>query len=129
MRPGHVYIAPDSCQLGLSDSYMTDITPGPAIGGFRPSANYMFEAVARTHTRGALAVVLTGMGEDGLSGLRAIHGAGGRVFAQDEATSVVFGMPGAAVEAGLVDATLALDMIAPRIKVALRDGNRATVKP
>ena len=62
-----------------------------------------------------LAVILTGMGEDGVAGLRAIKDAGGRVFAQDEASSVVFGMPGKAVEAGLADAVFPLEEMAGRM--------------
>jgi two-component system, chemotaxis family, protein-glutamate methylesterase/glutaminase len=128
MKAGFVYIAPDSCHLGLSDSYTAQISDGPAIGGFRPSATFMFEAVARKHSRGALAVVLTGMGEDGLPGLHAIHAAGGRILAQDEATSVVFGMPGAAVAAGIADAILPLEMVAPRLKSVIAESNRPMVR-
>jgi two-component system chemotaxis response regulator CheB len=128
MEPGFVYIAPDSSHLGLVDSYVAQISHGPAIGGFRPSATFMFESVARMHSRGALAVVLTGMGEDGLPGLHAIHAAGGRILVQDEATSVVFGMPGAAVNAGIADAILPLDMVAPRLKSVIAQSNRPTVR-
>jgi two-component system chemotaxis response regulator CheB len=60
-------------------------------------------------------MILTGMGEDGVQGLLAVHQAGGRVIAQDEKTSVVFGMPGAAVAAGLADQVLPLDAIAGRL--------------
>ena len=60
----------------------------------------------------AVAVILTGMGEDGVAGLRAVRRVGGRVLAQDEETSVIFGMPGAAVAAGLADMTLSLGSMA-----------------
>jgi two-component system chemotaxis response regulator CheB len=115
LQNGYVYIAPDDHHLGLRDAQTLELSRAPAIGGFRPSGSYLFDSVARTHGSGAIAVVLTGMGEDGLTGLRAVRAAGGRIVAQDEATSVVFGMPGAAVAAGLPDAILPLDMIAPRL--------------
>jgi two-component system chemotaxis response regulator CheB len=76
----------------------------------------MFESVAKVHGAGVTAVVMTGMGDDGLPGLRAVRAAGGRILAQDEETSVVFGMNGVAVAEGLAEATLPLDMIAPRLK-------------
>jgi two-component system chemotaxis response regulator CheB len=119
LRAGHVYIAPDERHLGLLDRHTLELSSLAAIGGFRPSATFLFEAVARTHAAGVTALVLTGMGEDGLPGLRAVRAAGGRVIAQDEATSVVFGMPGAAVAAGVVDATLPLEMLAPRLSALL----------
>jgi two-component system chemotaxis response regulator CheB len=115
LQNGCVYLAPDEHHLGLADRQTLELSHTPAVGGFRPSGTYLFESVARTHGSGAIAVVLTGMGEDGLVGLRAVRAAGGRIVAQDEATSIVFGMPGAAVEAGLPDAILPLDMIAPRL--------------
>jgi two-component system chemotaxis response regulator CheB len=71
--------------------------------------------VGLTYGRKALGIILTGMGRDGVEGLRALRGAGGRVIAQDEATSIVFGMPGATVAAGLADDVLPLDAIGPRL--------------
>jgi two-component system chemotaxis response regulator CheB len=123
LQAGHVYIAPDEFHLGLIDRHTLDISSAAAVGGFRPSATFLFDAVARTHAAGAVAVILTGMGDDGLAGLRAIRAAGGRIFAQDEDTSVVFGMPGAAVAAGLADSTLPLDMLAPRLTRLLLEAN------
>ena len=72
----------------------------------------MFCSVAAAFGRTALGAILTGMGYDGVDGLAAIHRSGGTVLAQDEATSVVFGMPRAAIQAGIVDRVLALDDIA-----------------
>jgi two-component system chemotaxis response regulator CheB len=85
------------------------------VGGFRPSGTYLFESVARSRGSAAVAVILTGMGEDGLAGLWAVRRAGGRILAQDEASSVVFGMPGAAVAAGLPDFVGPPDAIAGRL--------------
>lgn len=81
----------------------------------RPAVDPLFESVAEAFGPGALGVVLTGMGQDGLGGARAIKAAGGRVLAQDEGTSTVWGMPGAVVRAGLADAVLPLSEIAPGI--------------
>lgn len=71
--------------------------------------------MAQVFGASVIAVVLTGMGQDGVAGLRKVRDAGGRVFVQDEATSVVFGMPRAAIEAGLAGAVLPLPAIAPRL--------------
>jgi two-component system, chemotaxis family, protein-glutamate methylesterase/glutaminase len=72
----------------------------------------LFRSAAAILRSEIVAVILTGMGCDGTAGLGAIHRAGGHVIAQDEATSVVWGMPGSAVEAGLADEVLPLDRIA-----------------
>src|SRR6185436_555314 len=98
------------------------VSDAPPVGGFRPSASYLFETAARTFGAATLAVVLTGMGQDGVEGLRAVRQAGGEVIAQDEASSVVYGMPGAAARAGVVDLVLPLKDIAARILRALQEG-------
>ena len=116
LRPGTVYLAPDDCHLGLRDRNTIEISKTPAVNGFRPSATHLFESVARQYGSLALGLVLTGMGDDGVAGLRSLHACGGQVLAQDEETSVVFGMPGAAVAAGVTDGTLPLEMIAMRLQ-------------
>jgi two-component system chemotaxis response regulator CheB len=110
-----VYLAPDNHHLGVAGRAAIAVAGAPPVGGFRPSGTYLFESVARSFGGAAVAVILTGMGEDGVQGLRAVRRAGGRVIAQDEKTSVVFGMPGAAVAAGLADQVLPLDAIAARL--------------
>ena len=82
---------------------------------FRPSGTHLFESLAKAYGPGAAAVMLTGMGVDGVEGLRAVRQAGGRTLAQDEKSSVVFGMPGAAVAAGLADQVLPLEEIPGRL--------------
>jgi two-component system chemotaxis response regulator CheB len=80
----------------------------------------LFESVARVFGRSTLAIVLTGMGQDGLEGLHMVRQVGGQILAQDEETSVVFGMPGAAVAAGLADAILPLRYIGRRMMLAIQ---------
>jgi two-component system chemotaxis response regulator CheB len=115
LLPSTVYLAPDDRHLGVAGRTAIYLAAAPPIGGFRPSGTYLFESVARGFGNATGAVILTGMGEDGVQGLRAVHQAGGRVIAQDEKTSVVFGMPGAAVAAGVADQVLPLDAIAARL--------------
>jgi two-component system chemotaxis response regulator CheB len=115
LAPSTVYLAPDNHHLGVAGRAAIAVAGAPPVGGFRPSGTYLFESVARSFGGAAVAVILTGMGEDGVQGLRAVRRAGGRVIAQDEKTSVVFGMPGAAVAAGLADQVLPLDAIAARL--------------
>ena len=116
---GTVYIAPDDRHLGcLLDNrgeMRLLLDRSPPVGAFRPSASFLFHSTAESLGDGVLAVILTGMGDDGVSGLRVLKARGGRALAQDEATSVIYGMPREAVRAGVVDATLALTAIARRL--------------
>ena len=91
----------------------------------RPSADYLFWSAARMYGAGTLALVLTGMGSDGLDGARDVHGRGGVVLAQDEATSAVWGMPGRVSEAGIAQATLPLDAIAREVNQRVNAGRVA----
>ncbi|WP_018235801.1 chemotaxis protein CheB [Ensifer sp. BR816] len=123
LRPGTVYLAPDGHQLGVSGRSRLRVVDEDPIQGFKPSGSYLFGSIARAFRGESLAVILTGMGEDGTEGLRALHVAGGKVIAQDEESSVVFGMPKSAISAGLVDFVLPLDGIAGKI-TALASGKR-----
>jgi two-component system chemotaxis response regulator CheB len=114
--PNTVYLARDDQHLGIHDHNKLLISSAPPLGGFRPSASFLFDSVGRLYGRGTIAVVLTGMGQDGLEGLRVVRAMGGRIIAQDAESSIVFGMPGAAVEAGLADLTLPLSAIAFRLR-------------
>lgn len=116
LKRGTVYIAPDDRHLGVSADGLVQVSNTAPVGGFRPSGTYLFRSVARAYGAGCVALILTGMGQDGLEGLRELRLAGGRVLAQDEATSIVFGMPGVAVAAGLPEAVLPLDGIATHLK-------------
>jgi two-component system chemotaxis response regulator CheB len=94
---------------------VVELSEGPPLNGFRPSGTYLFESAARLYGPALAAVILTGMGSDGVAGLKAVRAAGGTVLAQDEASSVVFGMPQEALAAGVVDAVLGVEAIAPRL--------------
>lgn len=121
---GRVYIAPGEHHMLVETrgtQKVIKLDDGPPENFCRPSVDPMFRSIARAWGSRVLACVLTGMGADGAKGGRAIVEAGGTVIAQDEATSVVWGMPGAAAQAGICSAVLPVGEIAPYIlKMAAR---------
>jgi two-component system chemotaxis response regulator CheB len=116
---GVVYLAPDDRHLGVTDRRVA-LSDDAKIGAFRPSANHLFESAAREYGASVVGVILTGMGTDGVAGLRHVRAAGGRVLAQDEESSVVFGMPAGAIRAGLTDAVLNPQRIADHLTALAR---------
>jgi two-component system chemotaxis response regulator CheB len=122
LEPHTVYLAPDDRHLGVTRLARVALSDAPPIGGFRPSGTFLFASVARAFGPAAIGVILTGMGEDGVAGLRELQQAGGRVLAQDETSSVVFGMPGAAIAAGLAHQVVPLDEAAIRL-MEMIEGN------
>lgn len=120
IMPGTVYVAPGDFHLQVkkgSSRVVTALTADPPEHSHRPAADVLFRSVAGVFGSRALAMVLTGMGEDGLNGSQAIARAGGRVLVQDEATSVVWEMPGRIAQAGIADGVLPIgDMAAELIK-------------
>jgi two-component system chemotaxis response regulator CheB len=115
LAPSTVYFAPDDRHLGVSPQAAVELTRTPPVGGFRPSGTALFESAARVYGAATVTLILTGMGDDGVDGLRAVRRAGGCVLAQDQKSSVVFGMPAAAVAAGLADSVLPLEEIPARL--------------
>ncbi len=114
--PGTVYLAPDDQHLGTTpDGAAVELSAAPPLEGFRPSASHLFRSAAAAYGESLLAVILTGMGSDGVRGLRAARAAGALVLAQDEESSVIYGMPREAVQAGVVGAVLPLESIGPRL--------------
>jgi two-component system chemotaxis response regulator CheB len=111
LEPGQVLLAPTGRHLRVGPARVR-LSDEPAVEGFRPSVTPLFQSVAQAHGPRACGVLLTGMGRDGADGLVALRAAGGHAIVQDEATSAIFGMPRAAIEAGAVDRVLALDEIA-----------------
>ena len=115
LRKGTIYLAPDDYHLGVADLYKIELSDAPAVDGFRPSATWLFSTVADHFRAGAIGVVLTGRGRDGIAGLVELHRAGGVVIAQDKESSVAYEMPQAAVEAGAADFVLPLREIADQV--------------
>jgi two-component system chemotaxis response regulator CheB len=103
VRPGSVYVAPDGLQMGLGADGRVRLAPGGPADLFCPSANHLFESVANAYGASAMGVLLTGMGRDGATGLGRMRAAGAITVAQDEASSVVFGMPAEAVRLGAAE--------------------------
>ncbi len=127
LRERTVYLAPDDRHLGLTRHGRIALSDAPAILGFRPSATHLFESVAAALGPGVVAAILTGMGADGVAGLSAVRAAGGVVIAQDEGSSVVYGMPREAVAAGVVDLVLPLHEIAAHLQELVTQSKRREV--
>lgn len=127
LKAGAIYVAPGGLHMILRKSAGTAVVKlddGEPVNFCKPAVDPMFDSVASIFGSAALALVLTGMGQDGARGGRAIHAAGGSVIAQDEATSVVWGMPGATAQAGVCGAVLPLDRIGPKVRDLLGRGTR-----
>jgi two-component system chemotaxis response regulator CheB len=115
---GSVYLAPGGRHMKVSRRdgiAVISLEDGPLVNFCKPAVDPMFASAAEAWGSKVLALVLTGMGADGLAGARKIVAAGGHVFAQDEATSVVWGMPGQVTNAGLCSAVLPLPEIAGKL--------------
>lgn len=119
LMAGTIYVAAEHHHLEVTNQRTVALSNEPAVDGFRPSATVLFRSVAAHYGSAAAAVILTGMGRDGLAGAVAVRDAGGRVLAQDEATSIVFGMPGAVVAAGLADVVGPVEVLADRLSKIL----------
>lgn len=131
LRSGRVVIAPGDFHMELSqdDGHLLLKThQGPKENFCRPSVDVLFHSVARVFGARALAVVLTGMGQDGLRGCGTLHGLGARIYVQNEASSVAWGMPGLVARSGLADKILPLNQIGAEIvrAAALRIAARST---
>ena len=117
-QPGVVYIAPGGFHMTVTrpgTKTIIHLNTDPPENSCRPAVDVLFRTASQVYGGGLLAVMLTGMGYDGLKGSQLIKEKGGQVIAQDEATSVIWGMPGAVVQAGLADGVLPIDKIADEI--------------
>ena len=124
LEPGRVYLAPGGTHMRVetvAGRQRVSLDSDPPVNSCRPSVDVMFQSAVDVWGGNLCAAVLTGMGLDGLAGARALVEAGGFLVAQDEATSVVWGMPKAVVEAGLASDVLPIDRIAERITRAIRE--------
>ncbi|HEX6636806.1 MAG TPA: chemotaxis response regulator protein-glutamate methylesterase [Steroidobacteraceae bacterium] len=118
IMPGHVYIAPGGRHLLVERDgarYRCRLNDGPPVNRHCPSVDVLFRSVAQKVGPNAVGVILTGMGDDGARGLKEMRDAGARTLAQDEASSVVWGMPGAAVRLGAVEEVLPLGKVAEAV--------------
>lgn len=114
LQAGQIYIAPGDFHFTVrrdAAGFYAVLDQSPPINFCRPAVDPLFQSVAEATNGNALGVILTGMGHDGREGARALRAAGGTIVAQDEATSIVWGMPGAIAEAGLADQILPLSEI------------------
>jgi two-component system, chemotaxis family, protein-glutamate methylesterase/glutaminase len=115
IKPGTVYIAPDSKQMSVHKEGVILLDASAPARGHCPSVDILFESVARNFGGAAVGILLTGMGRDGARGLKAMRQAGAYTIAQNEKSSVVFSMPAAAIELEAADEVLDLNHIAPRL--------------
>jgi two-component system chemotaxis response regulator CheB len=132
LAPGEVHVAPGDHHLtvrGVSQRARLALDQAPPENFCRPSADRLFRSASTAFGGAVLAVVLTGMGSDGRAGAEQIRAAGGVVLAQDEATSVVWGMPGTIVEAGLADEVVPLGQMAEAILRRTAAVGRRAVPP
>ncbi len=109
--PSQLYICPGSHHMRVSPTGRVSLDDGPRIGGYRPCADLTLESAADYFGPMTIAVILTGMGNDGSKGVQAVKNLGGHVIVQDEASAVIFGMPQEAIKTGAVDQTLSIDAV------------------
>ncbi|MCC5980103.1 MAG: chemotaxis response regulator protein-glutamate methylesterase [Oceanicaulis sp.] len=125
LKPGQIYVAPGDQHLtvtGTPGQFRANLDQNPPVNFCRPAVDPLFESCARAAGKGLVALVLTGMGSDGRTGARFVRDAGGFTIVQDQATSVVWGMPGAVAEARLADMILPLEAIGPELSKRLIGG-------
>lgn len=126
LEPAKAYLAPHGLHMVLTEPspgvYRLRLDDTPTMHGVRPSADPLFQSIAELLGERAIGVVLTGMGADGADGMASIRSAGGETIAQDEMTSVVWGMPGAASKLGAVRHMVPIDNVAIEIRRVIRGG-------
>lgn len=115
LKPGIVYVAPTELQMRVAQSGKIELRKEPPVGGHCPSGTVLLQSLARSFGREGLGIVLTGMGNDGAQGLKSVRRAKGHTIVQDEGSSMIFGMPGAAIELDAADEIVPLTEIADRM--------------
>jgi two-component system chemotaxis response regulator CheB len=126
VKAGRIYVAPGGKHMLVArrgTEVVIVLDDGPQVNFCKPAVDPLFQSAANVWHGSVMAAVLTGMGADGMRGGKDVVAAGGNVIAQDEATSVVWGMPGAAAQAGICAAVLPLPQIGPKL-VRLFSGDR-----
>ena len=122
LKPGHAYVAPGGKHMQIQmrgPLPEISITTEPASALYKPSANVLIESVGKNLGRKSVGVILTGMGSDGMEGMKVLKERGGYIFAQNESSCVVYGMPKAVVDAGLADQVLDIDQLAEALITAV----------
>ena len=122
IRPGQAYLAPGGMQMLLERGNRLKVVPGPSDLNYKPCADVTFATVSKFNDGNTLTVVLTGMGADGCDGAKMLKMRGATVWAQDEATSVVYGMPQAVKKAGVTDKVMPIDVIGESIVKEMAHG-------
>jgi len=123
VEPGHIYLAPgDRHMFVIKDvnRYIIQLSDAEPVNRHKPAVDVLFNSVAKCAGANALAVLLTGMGADGAAGMNEMHNAGAKTIIQDEQSSVVWGMPGAAFKLGCADHVVPLDKVADKILSLLK---------
>jgi len=127
LKPGNIYVAPGGKHMILektASGVKIRLTDGPPVNFCKPAVDPLFDSVSKAYGSACLGVILTGMGSDGANGVRTIAAGGGSIITQDEATSVVWGMPGAAANTGMCSDILPLTQIGPKISRVLKGNTR-----
>jgi two-component system chemotaxis response regulator CheB len=130
VSPGTVLIAPGNRHIKVRRTHYGTaavLSQSPPVSGHRPSATVLFNSIAEEYRENAIGIIMTGMGDDGVEGLGNIKENGGLTIAQNEETSVIYGMPKVALERGYADMVLGLNEIVPRLmKIMIRDVKHGT---
>jgi len=127
LMPGNIYVAPGGKHMIIEKdggAVKIRLTDGPPVNFCKPAVDPLFDSVAKVYGSASLAVILTGMGHDGADGVKTIASGGGSIITQDEATSVVWGMPGAAAATGMCCEILPLNQIGPKVSRVLKGNTR-----
>ena len=120
LRSGCIYLSPSECDLCVSPYHRFQLKPSPETSLYHPNCDVLLKSVAEVYGRDAIGIILTGMGRDGVNGMRAIYQAGGITFAQDEASSVIYGMNQEAVNAGVIRYELPIDSLPDQLLRSVR---------
>ncbi len=119
LRPGVVYLAPGGVHMEIDAHHRVRLIRARGAHRHQPSATVLLDSVARAYGEAAIGIIMTGMGDDGAAGLRAMRAAGAYTLAQDEKSCVVFGMPAEAIACGAVERVVSLDDLAAAIAEVL----------
>ena len=131
IEKGHIYIAPGEFHLSVAKhghGYKCRVYSGERVNRHCPSVEVLFKSVVKNVGSDVVSVMLTGMGKDGATAMQEIHNQGGVTIAQDEQSSVVWGMPGAAVALGCIDKVVPLNKIANELIQVCRSHGKASLK-